>query len=74
MVNNMETFKSLAEAFPEEQARLRTILQHAQEIGPAGGFISLIILDLLGRADKAVMEQDTVAMVQIYQEMEDIQE
>lgn len=70
----MERIKSLAEAFPEEQARVRTILGHAKEIGPAGGFLCLILEDILKRADEAVMEQNTVSMIYIYQEMKDIQE
>ena len=65
---------SLGEAFPQEQARLRTCLEQGKAIGPAGGFYCAMIEELLKRADKAVIEQDLPAMISIYKEMQEIQE
>lgn len=70
----MEQTHQLAEAFPQEQARLRRIQTTCKEIGPVCNFLYMIIEDVLVRADKAVMEQDTVAMIRIYEEMENIHE
>lgn len=69
----MSEVKSLGEAFPEEQARVRTVLGYYKEIGPAGAFGALMIEDVLRRADRAAIEQDTVAMLRIYQEMKEIE-
>lgn len=61
---------TLGEAFPIEQARLRMMLGHYREIGPAGAFGAAMIEDCLRRADRAAIEQDVVAMVRLYQEMQ----
>lgn len=66
--------QSLGEAFLEQQARLRVALGHGKEIGPAGRFYCAVIEDLLRRADRAAMEQDTVAMLALYEEMKAIKE
>lgn len=66
--------KTLGEAFPEEQARLRVILGHYKEIGPVGAFGVVMIEDTLKRADKAVMEQDLPAMIALYLEMQGYKE
>lgn len=63
---------SLGEEFPKQQARLRTLLGYGKEIGPAGFFYCAVIEDILKRADKVVMEQDLIAMIRIYKEMEEI--
>lgn len=65
---------SLGEAFPKEQARLRTLLGYGKEIGPAGAFYCAVIENLLQRADVAVMEQDLPAMIRLYKEMQEIKE
>ena len=65
---------SLGEEYPKAQARLRVIVMCAKEIGPAGAFLATIGEDCLRRADKAAIEQDTVAMIRIYQEMMDFKE
>ena len=67
------TSKSLGEAYPEEQARVRKALVIYHEIGPPGRFASIMLEDLLRRADKAVIEQDTVAMIRLYQEMREVE-
>ena len=64
---------TLGEAFPIEQARVREILGYYKEIGPAGAFGALMIEQVLQRADKAVVEQDIVAMTRVYKEMLEIE-
>ena len=66
-----EQARSLAEAFPAEQARCRTVLGHYKEIGAPGAFGAAMIEDVLKRADAAVAEQDAVAMLRLYKEMKD---
>jgi hypothetical protein len=66
--------ETLGEAFPKQQARLRTLLGYGKEIGPAGQFYCMVIEDILKRADKAVMEQDLPAMISIYKEMQEVKE
>lgn len=66
--------KSLGEAFPEEQARLRRLLGYGREIGPAGAFYCAVIEDVLRRADRAAIEGDAVAMIGIFNEMREIEE
>lgn len=65
---------SLGEQYPKEQARVRTILGHYKEIGPAGAFGAAWIGDVLRRADEAAISGDVVAMVRAYQEMQAVEE
>lgn len=65
--------KTLGEAFPEEQARVRKVLGHYKEIGPAGAFGAAMIEDVLRRADKAAIEQDLPAMSAVFKEMQAIE-
>jgi len=62
---------SLADEYPKEQARVRKVLGHYKEIGPAGVFGATMIEDLLRRADKASAEQDTVEMIRCFKEMQE---
>ena len=66
-----ELMDTLADAFSREQARIRECLVEGAKIGPPGFFYCAMAHDLLERADKAVMEQDVVAMIRIYKEMKD---
>lgn len=66
--------ETLGEAFPKQQARLRQCLINGKEIGPAGAYYCLVIEDLLKRADQAAIQQDLVAMINIYREMQEIKE
>lgn len=63
--------ESLADAYPKEQERVRTILGYYEEIGPVGAFGAAMIRDLLSRAEKAVAEQDTVEMIRCFKEMQE---
>lgn len=64
--------RSLAEALPEEMARVRTVLGHYKEIGPAGAIGAMFIEQDLQAADRAVMSGDVVAMLQAYETLKGI--
>ena len=55
--------ETLAEALPQEMARVREVLGHYKEIGPAGMFGAAMIEQDLRAADRAVMAGDVVAML-----------
>ena len=55
--------ETLAEALPREMARVREVLGHYREIGPAGMFGAAMIEQDLRAADRAVMSGDVVAML-----------
>lgn len=63
--------KSLADALPIEQARVRELLVAYKQIGPAGAFGAAMIELTLKRADQAVMSGDVVAMLRSYEELKD---
>ncbi len=65
---------SLGEEYPKEQARLRRCLANGREIGPAGIFYCTVIEEILVRADKAAIEGDLPAMIEVYKEMKEISE
>ena len=62
--------ETLADRFVSEQARVREILGYYKEIGRAGLFGVAVIEQLLYKADKAAMDQDTIAMLSIVQELQ----
>jgi hypothetical protein len=64
--------ESLAEALPREQARVREILGHYKEIGPAGVFGAAFIEADLREADQAVMSGDVVRMIRAYEKLKEI--
>ena len=64
--------ESLGERFPKEQARVRKILGHYKEIGPAGTFGAIMIEETLRKADEAAIGGDVVAMISAYQAMQEI--
>lgn len=68
------TIVTVGDDFPKQQARVREVLGHYKEIGPAGAFGAAMIEDLLRRADEAAISQDIVAIVRTYQEMRNVQE
>jgi hypothetical protein len=65
---------SLAEEFPREQARLRTLIAHAREIGPAGAFYIAVCEAALREADAAAVSGDVVRMLRAYTAMKEIKE
>ncbi len=54
---------TLADALPAEMARVREVLGHYREIGPAGAIGAAFIEQDLRAADRAVMSGDVVAMI-----------
>lgn len=65
---------SVGEDFPNEQARVRTIQQHAREIGPAGAFLVAICELALRNAEQAAISGDLVAILRAYQDLKEFQE
>lgn len=63
--------ESLGEALPKEQARVREILGHYKEIGPAGAFGAAMIEQSLRRADAAIMSGDLPAMIDAYNDLKE---
>jgi hypothetical protein len=61
--------RSLAEAYPDEQARCRELLKRHATIGQAGQFGYMVIKSIVAEADKAAAEQDVVAMLRAYEKM-----
>lgn len=66
--------RSLAEAMPQEQARVRAILKAYHEIGPAGTFGAATIEQALCNADRAVASGDVLAVLRAYHELTEIKE
>ena len=62
---------NLAEAFVEEQARVRELLQAYHEIGPAGKFGAIMLEQTLRQADQAAMGGDIVEMIQSYKALKE---
>ncbi len=69
----MAEIRSLAEALPQEMARVREVLGHYKEIGPVGMFGGFFIEADLREADEAVMSGDVVRMLQAYQKLKAIE-
>jgi hypothetical protein len=63
---------SLAEELPKEMARVREVLGHYKQIGPAGMFGAAFIEQDLRAADAAVMSGDVVAMLQAHEALKQI--
>jgi hypothetical protein len=68
-----EKTKSLAEALPEEMARVREVLGHYKALGPVGMFGAGFIEQDLREADNAVMSGDVVRMLRAYQKLKGIE-
>ena len=63
--------ETLGEALPKELARVREILGHYKEIGPAGAFGAAMIEQSLRRADAAIMSGDLPAMIDAYNDLKE---
>lgn len=58
---------TLGDDLPKQMARVRDeIVPIYVEIGPSGAFALMMMRDMLDRADKAMIEGDIVAIVQLY--------
>ena len=66
--------ETLGDALPKEMARVREVLGHYKEIGPAGMFGATMIEQSLRAADGAVMSGDVAAMVRAYEDLKSIKE
>lgn len=64
--------EALADALPKEMARVREVLGHFREIGPAGMIGAAMIEHDLRNADRAVMSGDIVAMLRSLKALQDI--
>lgn len=66
----MSETNTLAEAYVAEQERCRELIVIYEDLpNRAGFFAAKMVREILRRADRAVMEGDTVAMLGIYEEM-----
>lgn len=65
--------ETLGDALPKEMARVREVLGHYKEIGPAGMFGAAFIEQDLKAADQAVISGDVVAMLQAYETLKRIE-
>lgn len=65
---------TLGKAIPREQARVREVLGHYKEIGPAGAFGAAMIEASLRNADQAVISGDLVAMIKAYEDLKKIED
>jgi hypothetical protein len=65
--------KTLGDALPEEQARVREVLALYKELGSNGHLGALLIEDALRRADQAVISGDPIAMLRVYEELKNIE-
>lgn len=68
-----EQILTLADALPKEMARVREVLGHYKEIGPAGVFGAAFIEQDLRTADSAVISGDVVAMLRAYETLKKIE-
>ena len=59
----MSDIETLGDALPKEIARVREVLGHYREIGPAGAIGAMFIENDLQAADRAMMSGDVVAMM-----------
>ena len=66
--------ETLGTALPKEQARVRIVLGHYKEIGPAGALGALMIENSLRAADQAIIGGDLAAMIRAYEDLKSIQE
>lgn len=67
------TTKTLAEALPEECARVREVLAIYKSIGPAGMFGAAMIEQDLRAADRAMVSGDVVAMLAALKTLQEIE-
>jgi hypothetical protein len=74
VADNAKPVVTLADALPQEMARVREILGHYREIGPAGAFGAFFIEADLREADQAVMSGDVVRMLRALEKLRGIKE
>jgi len=67
------TTETLADALPKEMARVREVLGHYKEIGPAGMIGAAFIEQDLREADQAVMSGDVIRMIRSLKTLQGIE-
>lgn len=67
------TPQNLAEALPQECARVREVLGFYKAIGPAGMVGAAFIEQDLREADRAMVSGDVVAMIRAYKKLKEIE-
>ena len=60
---------ALAEALPQEQARVRALIPMYREIGNAGVFALVMMEQSLRMADQAFADGDVVAMIRALEDL-----
>lgn len=70
----MSEVRTVAEALPDEIARVTVILGHYIEIGPAGAFGAMLIRASLERARRANAIGDVIGMVQALEDLKEYKE
>ena len=60
------------EQYQKQIERVQEMQKCAEDIGPAGGFYVSVCEEVVSRAKKALADYDTVRMVEIYKEMQEI--
>ncbi len=63
--------RSLGSAFPIEQMRCRELLVEYSVLGREGVAAAAMMREVLAEADRAVIEQDLVAMIRAYEAMKE---
>jgi hypothetical protein len=66
--------KTLGEALPEQQARVRRLIGIYREIGESGSFAIAMMEAALQRADKAAISGDVVEMMRAHEELKEFHE
>lgn len=67
----MTTSLTLADALPQEIAHCREIRENAIAIGASGAFLVTMTQCDISLAEKAIIDQDTVAMLRAYKSLEE---
>ena len=62
---------SLGEELPKEIKRVLKIRDNCLLMGPSGHPLAAMILYEIGKAERAMIEGDTVAMIQSYQALKE---
>jgi hypothetical protein len=66
-----EQIETVGDDFPRQQARVREVLGHYREIGPAGQFGAAMIEADLREADEAWASGDIVRILRAYQALKE---
>ena len=68
-LNQEDNMKSLAEALPEEQARVRKLIVMYRDLNGAGELAARMMERSLHAVDVAIASGDVVAMIQAYDDL-----